>query len=224
MLPRKKNLPPESTPAQRTERRPDGRLCYVVGFTGSGKTTWVRGAVRGERRVLIWDGKEEWGERDRCKVVTSPQDLRALVLPGAAPVRVSYRVPVTRENFEVFCRLAWVWCRSAVGTLVIEELSDVTTPGKAPVAWGEIVRKSRAYGTCIYTLTQRPQEVDKTAQGNAALFHVGMMPDEQDRLYVARRLLGVDVRLMAALKPMHWIARDTRTQQISTGITRHLRK
>lgn len=215
----KKSQPPRAEPATRSERRPDGRLAYVVGFTGSGKTTWVRQQVRGARRLLVWDGKEEWGERDRCKVIASPAELRAVVLKGAG--RYAYRVPVTRENFETFCRLAWVWARSAVGVLVIEELSDVTTPGKAPIAWGEIVRKSRGYGTEIYTLTQRPQEVDKTAQGNAALFHVGMMPDEMDRAYVARRLLGCDVRLMAALKPLHWIERDTRTQAITQGIVRH---
>ena len=210
------------TPAPRIERRPDGRVIYVVGFTGSGKTTWVRNEVRRARRLLVWDGKEEWGERDRCRVVTSPHELRALVL-HRGPMRIAYRVPVTRANFDVFCRLAWVWCRFDVGTLVVEELADVTTPAKAPIAWGEIVRKSRGTGAMVYALTQRPQEVDKTAQGNAAVFHVGMMPDEQDQKYVAKRLLGVPVEQVARLAPMEYIERDVRAQTIRFGRVR-LRK
>lgn len=222
MLLRPKKPPTPEPPPHRSERRPDGRLVYVVGFTGSGKTTWVRQEVRADRRLLVWDGKEEWGERDRCRVVTSPHELRELVLARKAS-RISYRVPITRANFEVFCKLAWVWCRFDIGALIVEELSDVTTPGKAPVAWGEIIRKSRAYGTEIYTLTQRPQEVDKTAQGNAAVFHVGMMPDEVDQNYVARRLLGVPVAMVAALKPLHYIERDTRTHVVRSGVVK-LRK
>jgi len=146
--------------------------------------------------------------------------MRALVL-GSAPARVSYRVPVSRKNFETFCRLAWIWIRSGVGTVVIEELADVTTPAKAPVAWGEIVRKSRGYGATVYALTQRPQEVDKTVQGNAALVHCGMLPDEQDQRYAARRLLSVEPARVAALRPMQWIERDARAHTVRTGVTRH---
>jgi len=209
---------------RRIERRPDGRIAYVVGSTGSGKTTWTRQQVRGARRLLVWDGKEEWGARDRCRVIESPRELRAAVLdPNAG--RLSYRVPVSRENFEIFCRLAWVWLRYAVGVLVVEELADVTTASKAPLAWGEIVRKSRGYGAEVYALTQRPQEVDKTVQGNAALYHCGMMADGMDAAYVARRLLACDPALVEALKPMQWIERDIRTRQIRTGVTAHrLRK
>ena len=211
-------------PLPRPERRPDGRIVYVVGFTGSGKTTWTRQQVRGARRLLIWDGKEEWGERDRCRVVTSAVELRAAVMNPKAG-RISYRVPVSRETFDVFCRLAWVWIRYGVGTLVIEELADVTTAGKAPVAWGEIVRKSRGYGAEVYALTQRPQEVDKTVQGNASLYHCGMMADAVDAAYVARRLLNCDPALVAAMPPMHWIERDVRTRELRQGITAHkLRK
>lgn len=203
------------------QKRPDGVLCYVTGSMGSGKTSWVKRQVKKARRVLVWDGKGiDWGESDRFRVVTTPHELRALLFERTAQ-RVSYRVPVSRANFAVFCRLAWVWGRYMPGVLIIDEIADVTTTGKAPLEWGEIARKVRAFGTDVYVTTQRPQECDKTAQGNATLYHAGRMSDADDQKYVARRLLGgVDVRLVAALLPLQWIERDVRTLRITTGTLR----
>ena len=140
-------------------------------------------------------------------------------------MRVSYRVPVSRENFALFCRLAWVWGRLHPGVIIVDEIADVTTTAKAPMEWGEIARKVRAFGTDVYVTTQRPQEADKTAQGNASLFHCGRMSDADDQKYIARRLLGgVDVRLVSALLPLQWIERDVRTLRITTGTLKHSRK
>lgn len=199
------------------QRRPDGRITYVVGFTGSGKTTWVRQQVRTAPRLLVWDGKAEWGDAWGCRVVTSPHALLTHVLPDAQPARVSYRVPVSRDAFATFCKLAWVYCRAHGGTLVVEELADVTTASKAPIEWGEIVRKSRGFGSMVYAMTQRPQEVDKTCQGNASVFHVGMMADAMDQTYVARRLLACDVSQVASLKPLEFIERDVRSRTLTRG-------
>lgn len=217
--------PATPAPALRNERRPDGVLVYVTGSMGSGKTSWVHGRVKTSRRLLVWDGKGiDWGPAQRCEVITSPQELHARIMRRTA-ARLSYRVPVTRGNFETFCRLAWVWGRLAPGDIVVDEIADVTTPGKAPQAWGEIGRKVRAFGTNVYVTTQRPQECDKTAQGNASVFHCGRMSDADDQRYVARRLLGgVDVRLVSALLPLQWIERDVRTLKISTGTLRRSRK
>ncbi len=169
------------------------------------------------RSLLVWDAKEEWGASFGCKVVTSLQELAQYVLPSSPVARVSCRVPVTRDNFDVFCKLAWVYCRAVGGCVVVEELADVTTASKAPVYWGEIVRKSRGYGSLIYALTQRPQEVDKTVQGNAAVFHCGRMSDSMDAAYVARRLLNVDVKRVEQLKPLEFIERDAHSGVIRTG-------
>lgn len=215
----------KNLPSPLNQKRPDGIIFYVVGSTGSGKTTWVRQRVADDRAILVWDGKAEWGPKWGCKVVTSARDLAALVVPSAAPARISYRVPVTRENFATFCSLAWVWCRSRVGSLVAEELADVTTASKAPVGWGEIVRKSRAYGTHVYALTQRPQEVDKTVQGNASIYHCGRMSDALDAKYIARRLLNCEPQKVEVLKPLDYIERDVRTGAVHSGrVSPKLRK
>lgn len=172
--------------------------------------------------MLAWDGKGiDWGPAQRCAVLTRLEDVRSIAL-ASARMRYSVRVPVTKANFEAFCRLAWVWLRNAPGTLVVDEVADVTTPGKAPAAWGEIARKSRAFGAEVYVTTQRPQECDKTAQGNAMVYHCGRMSDEDDQRYVARRLIGSmsHFHQVAALGPLEYLERDTRTGRVTAGKTR----
>lgn len=203
------------------QQRPDGILTYVTGSMGSGKTSWVKSKVRGAARLLCWDGKGiDWGARDGCTVIDLAE-LRRIVTDGRVNgrMRLSVRVPVNRANFVLFCKLAWVWGRLRPGVIVVDEIADVTTPAKAPDEWGEIARKARAFGTSVYVTTQRPQECDKTAQGNAMLFHCGLMADADDQAYVARRLLGgmVTPAEVGALGPLEYIERDVRTRTVARG-------
>jgi hypothetical protein len=203
------------------QQRPDGILTYVTGSMGSGKTSWVKSQVRAAPRLIAWDGKGiDWGPRDGCQVVNLEQ-LRTIVASARVNgrMRLSVRVPVTRENFAAFCRLAWVWGRLRPGAIVVDEIADVTTPAKAPQEWGEIARKGRAFGINTYVTTQRPQECDKTAQGNAMVYHCGLMADADDQAYVARRLLGgmVTAAEVAALGPLEFIERDVRERSIRRG-------
>ena len=197
------------------QKRPDGRITYVVGYSGSGKTTVLRELVKSSRRLLVWDGKGEWGNAWGCRVVTRPQDLLKAILPGSPPARISYRVPVSREAFEQFSRLAWLYCQAHGGDVLIEELADVTTSSKAPLSWGEICRKSRGFGSNVYAVTQRPQEVDKTVQGNASVTIVGMMPDFVDARYCAVRLLSCKPEQVAALRAYQFIRRDARAGSVA---------
>lgn len=169
---------------------------------------------------MVWDGKGiDWGRRQACEVVTL-RGLHARALdPGS--MRLSVRVPVTRENFALFCRLAWIWGRHKPGVIVVDEIADVTSSSKAPTEWGEIIRKVRAFGTDVYVTTQRPQECDKTAQGNSLLKHCGLMADADDQRYVARRLLGgIAVEQVASLAPLEYLELDVRTRQVKRGRVR----
>lgn len=207
------------------QRRPDGTLHYVTGSMGSGKTTLVRNGVRSARRLLAWDGKGiDWGEREGCTVLTSAHELRAVLFASAG--RYSYRVPVSRASFETFCQLAWIWARARCpSVLVVDEIADVTTVGKAPPMWGEIARKGRAFGLDTWVTTQRPQECDKTAQGNAMQFHCGLMADADDQGYVARRLLGgAPVAEVASLAPLEFLERDVRTRTLGRRKLTHARR
>lgn len=188
-------------------RRPNGELVVVTGASRSGKTTWVVHELRNAPRLLVWDGAGDW-RTHRCELIRSPLELRERVRPPPRLERLAYVPPsITPAEFETFCRIAWVWIRAARGVLVIEELADVTHSGKAPVAWGEIIRKGLRYGTSIYAITQRPSESDKTALGNASRVHCHRVMFPRDRRYIAE-LLGVDELEVAALRPFEWIERD----------------
>jgi hypothetical protein len=198
------------------QQRPDGSLYVATGASRTGKTTWVEQRTRATRRMLVWDSADEWSWRFNCRRVESVFELAQLVKPGAPASRIAFCAQVTAENFAAWCKLAWIFIRADVGTLVVEELSDVTHPGKAPVFWGEIVRKGLRYGPEIYALTQRPSESDKTVFGNASVLHTHQLDRVDDGKQMAREL-RVDQALVDALKPYQWIERDRRSKQLTTG-------
>jgi len=194
------------------ERRREGRLYVVAGASRSGKSVWTAQQVARARRLLVWDLLGEWSMRYRCRRVGPSYDslLDALELQG----RFAFHAVDMVETFETFCELAWCWLRLAPGVLVVEETASVTSPGKAPPAWGRIVRMGLRYGVDIYALTQRPAESDKTAFGNASLIHAGRATTPGDRRTLAE-YLDVPVDDVGRLKPLEWIERD-----YVTGITR----
>jgi hypothetical protein len=174
----------------------------------------------GAGRLLVWDSLAEWTRKRRVQGISSLDALAAWVkadLRGEPAPPAGYTGPVTREHFEVFCRLAWVWIRHRKGSvLVIEELADVTWPGRAPAAWGEICRKGRHHAAAVYAITQRPAESDKTIAGNAAVIHAGLMALPRDRAFIAQ-YLDVPAREVEQLAPLEWIERDMRTRELRRG-------
>lgn len=187
--------------------RPNGELVVVTGASRSGKTTWVVHQVRAARRVLVWDGAGDWRGHG-CEPIRSALELRERVRRPPRLERLAFIPPtITPAHFDIFCRLAWIWIRAARGVLIVEELADVTHPGKAPVAWGEIVRKGLRYGSSIYAISQRPSESDKTALGNASRVHCHRMQRAADCAYIAAEL-RVPVEEVDRLRPFEWIERD----------------
>jgi hypothetical protein len=89
-------------------------------------------------------------------------------------------------------------------TAVAEETADVTTPAKAPVGWGTLVRRGRKRGISIIGVTQRPAESDKTIIGNATKIHCGMLKRPQDRKYMALEM-DVPLQVVNELKPLEWL-------------------
>lgn len=193
------------------ERRREGRLYVVAGASRSGKSLWTAQQVARTPRVLVWDLLGEWSSRYRCARVSSFDELVARIEQRA---RLAFHRPGMVGDFETFCRLAFCWLRLAPGALVIEETATVTHAGKAPPAWGDLVRMSLRYGVDLYALTQRPAESDKTAFGNASVIHAGRAVTPRDRATLAE-YLDVPVAAVAALRPLEWIERD-----YVTGVSR----
>lgn len=199
-----------------------GLLALVTGQSRSGKTFWTAQRVAREPRVLVWDSMNEFATDYGYRRITSAPELHRVAL-SSAPVRAGYVVPVTASSFDTFCRLAWVWLRvnARAGhrvAIVVEEMADVTTPGKAPAAWGEIVRKGLRFGPHVYALTQRPAESDKTVVGNANLLHCHAMSRADDARYMARELRA-PVELVDGLRldRFEWLELDRRTRTLTAG-------
>lgn len=172
----------------------------------------------------MWDYKGEWSIKYRCRRVHSFRELSLAVKSTAPPARLAFHVPMMKDaaKFDLFCSFAWLWLRQGEGTLIVEETASVTSPGKAPAWWGEILRMGLGYGCNVFALTQRPAESDKTALGNASIVHCHRMGTTDDRKYMAN-LLDVPLSQVQALKPREWIERHdggeliTHTQERKHG-------
>jgi hypothetical protein len=211
------NKTPAPTP--KLEKRADGTLYAVAGFSRSGKSTWVDQKTRGARRLLVWDyPKGEWAIRFKCRPVSSFEELAAIVRCGSKPERIAFmRVSEQpEEDFQTWSRLAWIYVQAHGAPLAAEELSSVTHPGKAPAAWGNICRMGLGYGSDIYAVTQRPAESDKTSLGNAGVIHCGIMGTLDDRKTMAK-YLDVSLAEVQALKQFEWIERDRRNFALTRG-------
>lgn len=215
-------------------RATDGEAYFVVGSRGAGKTEWTMQQTHKATRLLVWDAVQQWSKRGLVQPVWSIDQLKdAVVADMRAPgrFRIGYAGPISitlpRKPplqpmvvplFPVFCKIAWAWLRRRPGsTLVVEELADVTQPGKAPPAWGDIVRKSRHEShSRVFALTQRPAESDKTIAGNADVIHCGRLSLPRDRQSMAQ-YLDVPVTEVTRLESLQYLERDMRTHRLQRG-------
>mgnify|MGYP001574383419 CR=1 FL=1 len=176
------------------------RIVMVCGGSGTGKSAWVKQQIAGARRCLVWDITGEYARHGFEPVTSAARLIEALEQSAA---RLAY-IPASLKHFDFFCRAAFAWGRCVV---VVEELADVTTPGKAPTGWGMVVRRGRHQSLTVYGITQRPAESDKTIIGNATLTHCCKLKRAPDRVYMAREM-GCALALLDALKPLEWVEAD----------------
>lgn len=194
----------------------EAEIVLVTGSSGAGKTTWMKKIIKRRKRVIIYDAaKHEYGDVADLVIVADPPDkkgaesaekklLKAIRQNLDSQIKIAFQpLRPTAENFDFWCRVVYAWGDC---TAVAEELADVTTPGKAPTGWGDVLRKGRAYGLKVYGLTQRPAESDKTIIGNATLIHAGRQARFEDMKYMAREMsLTADDFKM---QPGQWIEYD----------------
>lgn len=206
--------------ASRTFSNTDGTLHVVTGASRSGKTSWIAKRVQRARRLFVWDTVGEWAEKFNCHPVWSFDVLADAVKPRAPAQRIAFQpiAGVFDVQFEGFCQLAYIAMRAHPGqiTVIVEELADVTSPGKAPPAWGAIVRRGLRYGPELYAVTQRPSESDKTVMGNASIFHCHSMARADDARYMAKEM-RIEQAKIDALRPLQFIERDRRNGSLIAG-------
>jgi hypothetical protein len=178
------------------ERRPDGELVVVAGRGGSGKTLYTMRRVQSAARLLVWDAHLQYSSCGCTPIATIAELARACSTRESA--QLAYIGPNDLEHFHKFCRIALCWLKLAIITTVVEELADVSEPGKARGAWGEFIRWNRKLGGRLYTITQHPAETDKTILRNCQRIICHALEGEDDEKYMAKRL-RVEPEVIAGL-------------------------
>lgn len=201
-------MPPKIKPPSAV----DTEVTFVCGRRRSGKSAWVKRRIAGMRRVLVWDYTGEYGrEVSNMRAVGSRLDL-IRILRRYKNARVAF-FPRDPGHFDWFCRAALAWGNC---TVVVEELASVTQPGKAPRAWGDVIRLSAHRQLTVIGITQRPAEIDKTIIGNASTIHYCPLARAQDVKYMADEM-RLTVPELDGLRLCHWIERDTGSGAITRG-------
>lgn len=201
-------LPPDDPQFDREWKT--GEMILAVGASQSGKTYWVKSQIKDAKRLLIWDIEGQY--TDIAREVNSLAELARLIRSNPREGRFAFQAKVNAKEFEVFCRLAMAFCEAGIYRrengepmrtyVVVEELADVTSPGKAPAGWGELVRRGLKRHMFLYGITQRPSESDKTILGNCSQIHCCRVQRYEDAQYMARQL-SIPVEKIAALNGEH---------------------
>lgn len=158
---------------------------YFCGNSGTGKSSRIKEMLKKAPRAIIFDPDDEYSELSGVVRVTSAGALfSALSKHKNSNLKIAF-VAEGIKAFEFWANCAFLW-RNCVA--VAEEIADVTTPSKAPPAWGRLIRRGRKYGVLICAVTQRPAEADKTILSNAATIRTGALGRHADREAIAREM------------------------------------
>lgn len=198
------------------------RIEAVMGASGSGKSTYIKQALKRRRpsRLIIIDPQDEYC--DHAERVERLRDLMPAVTTQEGKPRQRFAVRLRLKGadrkakeraFSAVCRLAL-----AIGgvTLVVEELHLFTRPSRAPEGWSEANLTGRHKGLHIIAASQRPASVDKDFFSNATLVRCGRLNYASDVTTMAN-VLAVDKADITGLAELEYIERDMRTGKITRG-------
>lgn len=170
--------------ARNRNNRHSNRHTLVLGTSGSGKTRWLtkNREIADCARVVLWDPESDH-RAIHCQ--TRAEFVRVLkaALQSGKKFRVAYEPQhVTPDEFNWWCGVVWAVLDGNMETVaIVEEIADVVMAGSAPVNWGFMTRKGRKYGLRIFVVSQRPQQVDKTAVGQCPYKFAGALETDLDR-------------------------------------------
>lgn len=207
------------------------RLQGAFGATGSGKTAWAVQQVARHplrNRLAVWDFKHD---RRLAPLGTSVKGQAATAMPAmmkamkATAFKLRYMADHdadVHEQFKFFCMACW---EAGNVLMVVDELPEVTAPGRAPPVWRKCINVGREYTgadgktktLAIIGMAQRCAEVDKSFLSNLDVLHVGRMGEANDARDLAAKL-GCDWRELTTLPNLHWIEKRAGQVEATRGV------
>lgn len=187
----------------------------VWGRSGSGKSTYVKHRIKGQRRVVIFDPMAEYG-RLGFKTVHRVDDVRKAMAADWRGFRVAFvpRAGLEPRDLSALCRLLlmaqepYERGKQSLGmTLVVEEMSLSFPNGggvqKAP-SFAKVCSMGRHYGIEVIGVSQRIAEVATRFRGNCTETVALRQKGPRD-LAAAAAELGVAQTQVEALKPLEYL-------------------
>lgn len=192
----------------------------VWGRSGSGKSSYVKGRVKGRRRVVVFDPLDEY-RRESCKVILHNRrdaldDVRQAMRGDWKRFRLAYVPPSGREAaaLSALCRLLMAAQRPFMETgkgdgltLVVEEMNlsfPVAGGAEKSPGFAEICSRGRHYGIEVIGVSQRIAEVSTRFRGNCTETVVLAQKGPRDTAAAAAEL-GVDAGRVRALDNLQYL-------------------
>ncbi|MDF2185455.1 DUF87 domain-containing protein [Grimontia hollisae] len=192
---------------------------YICGTTGAGKSSHVKRVIDNASRVAVFDPDDEYSElKGFVRVDSARAFLDHLYRYPKGALKIAY-VAEGSAAFDFWCNAVFAWGRCVA---VAEEIADVTSPAKAPPAWGRLLRRGRKRAIKIMAVTQRPAEADKTALSQAAIIRTGLLGRDADRVSVAREM-NINPEALAGLVQLDWVAFRRADLSVTKGNLTHQR-
>ena len=134
---------------------------FIVGTTGSGKTTLARALLCNRPDVVIVDPKGgfEWDSTYRPKAGGLITDDFALVQGWEGPAPIIYRptIAVAAHGMEPFWH--WVWERRHTLVYIDEAAMLCPTRGVIPGGLARAIQQGRQREISVWSATQRPANI-----------------------------------------------------------------
>lgn len=197
----------------------DASIIGVMGSTGCGKSMYIKTELlkKSDKRLAVWDYKREYQRQVHQVTDNLGEAVRAIAgKTFSVAFRPSFDDAIRAKQFDLFCRAVW---HAKNAKVLVEELSMVTTPQRAPAGWKMLTCTGRSEGITIIGASQRPAQVDKDFFDNCTELHCGFLAGKRSRQVMADEL-GVEETEIMGLESLHYIHKKLRTKEIIRGKTR----
>lgn len=193
----------------------------ITGASGCGKTTLFERIIRAEKAQwkFVFDHQGEFEQRFRVPAVRNEIELEEKTLrkgwvvydplpcfPGESP-----------RGFEFFCDWVFLVGESVAGRKLFccDELQNLIDNRTPPTAFLKLCETGRRYQIDAYVISQAPNRIHNSVRNQFTDVYSFRQSDANAVAYLADN--GFDADAVRNLQPFHYIHRDLRSGQVTTG-------